>query len=157
MVTFLRAVGSMVAMGGIETSGLIGFQIVGAPDASASQGERGTWLIGPYNITVTNSSDNDLISPDGNDNTVFVSNGVGDAQIDVSTIQDALLTTNVIIRTEGDSGPGNGDITFDRNGNFNYDSTHLQIRSRHAGTCTDTRHQKNKQLPAIHRTHTPCN
>ena len=124
-----RIYGDLFARGGInggdggfiETSGLIGFQIMGAPDASAPQGEAGTWLIDPYNITVTDSSNNAVISPDDG---AFVSNGSGDAEIAVSIIKNTLLTTNVIIRTQGESaGSGNGDITFDALGDLDYDGT----------------------------------
>jgi len=122
-----RIYGDLSARGGlnggdggfIETSGLIGFQITGTPDASSFQGEAGTWLIDPYNIIVTNNNSNVTIASDD----AFISNGDGDAEINVLTIQTALGSTNVIIRTGGDSGPGNGDITFDRNGDLDYDGS----------------------------------
>jgi len=121
-----RIYGDLFARGGsnggdggfIETSGLIGFQVVGAPDASSPQGEAGTWLIDPYNITVTNTSSNVVLPPL---NGVFASDGNGDAQISTNDIRDALIGTNVIIRTQGESGPGNGNITFDEFGDLNYD------------------------------------
>ncbi|MCF6211369.1 MAG: filamentous hemagglutinin N-terminal domain-containing protein [Gammaproteobacteria bacterium] len=123
-----RIYGSLSARGGInggdggfiETSGLIGFQIVGAPDAASPQGEAGTWLIDPSNITVTNSRSNDTTAPDG----AFVSNGTGDAEIHVVDITNALIGgADVIIRTQGESGTGNGDITFDKDGDLDYNNS----------------------------------
>ncbi|MCF6364372.1 MAG: filamentous hemagglutinin N-terminal domain-containing protein, partial [Gammaproteobacteria bacterium] len=119
-----RIYGDLFARGGIngggggfiETSGLIGFQIAGAPDASSYQGEAGTWLIDPYNITVTNSRNNASTS------SPFIPGGE-DARIDVNDIRDALLGTDVIIRTRGEAGMGRGDITFDKDGDLDYNDT----------------------------------
>ncbi|MCF6212356.1 MAG: filamentous hemagglutinin N-terminal domain-containing protein, partial [Gammaproteobacteria bacterium] len=120
-----RIYGDLFARGGInggdggfiETSGLIGFQIAGAPDASSYQGEAGTWLIDPYNITVTNSRNNASVS------SPFIPGGE-DARIHVIDIKNALSGTDVIIRTRGEAGVGSkGDITFDRDGDLNYNDT----------------------------------
>ena len=123
-----RIYGDLFARGGvnggdggfIETSGLLGFQIVGAPDASAYRGEAGTWLIDPYNITVTSTTNNNAIdSSDG----AFISDGTGDAQINVDNINDALNSgADVIIRAQvGEAEIGDGNITFDEGGDINYE------------------------------------
>jgi len=119
-----RIYGDLFARGGInggdggfiETSGLVGFQIVGTPDASAPRGEAGTWLIDPYNITVTNSNNN--VSTDS----PFIPSGEN-STIRAIDITNALISgTDVIIRTGGDSGVGNGDITFAENGDVDYNN-----------------------------------
>ncbi|MCF6324599.1 MAG: filamentous hemagglutinin N-terminal domain-containing protein [Gammaproteobacteria bacterium] len=120
-----RIYGELFARGGInggdggfiETSGLVGFQIIGSPDASSPQGEAGSWLIDPYNITVTGAANNVTTgSP-------FTAMGEN-ATLRAFDISNALVGgVDVIIRTRGGAGPGNGDITFAADGDIDYDGS----------------------------------
>jgi len=74
--------------GFIETSGLRGFVIDGAPDISAPMGRGGEWLIDPFNITIL-SSTNNVNETSGSGDTLFESNGTP-ATIDESDIRSAL-------------------------------------------------------------------
>lgn len=108
-----RIYGSLSARGGIEggnggfieTSGLKGFEIVNTPDVRADIGHAGTWLIDPYDITITSNASNKL-----NPGT-FTANG-SPAKVNTGNLRDALVGgANVIVST-GSSGGENGDITL---------------------------------------------
>jgi len=102
--TFLSMGGSAGGNGGmIETSGRL-LNVTGATvNTSAPRGGMGTWLLDPYNVTV---SSNGSTATTGI-NTAASSNSI----ISASSIVNALATTSVTIETAGTSGPQNGDIT----------------------------------------------
>lgn len=111
-----RMYGSISATGGalsgdgglIETSG--GYLDVGvnAPDVGADNGEGGTWLIDPHNITIVAGLGNTGI-PAGDP---FISTG-NDAQLGVDLIAGAITNGDVIIKTSDSAGTQAGDIIWD--------------------------------------------
>ena len=101
--------------GFIETSGLQGFQITSVPNASAFVGNNGTWLIDPFNITIT---DRTRRVDDDNGNFSFFDAIQSGAEIDVDDIVTGLGNGDVIIRTTllsdtSDGTPESGDILFE--------------------------------------------
>ncbi|WP_347342563.1 CHAT domain-containing protein [Coleofasciculus sp. FACHB-1120] len=101
--------GTLTARGGvfsgngglIETSSKQFLNLTSTPNASASQGIGGTWLIDPTDITIVNSG----------------GGGIGTNTVDVANINAALNTgTSVILDTATASGsPGAGNITQNSN------------------------------------------
>lgn len=96
--------------GFIETSGKKSFDILNAPDVSASAGEGGLWLIDPYNITIVNGAALTNVTPVG---TEYTSTGTP-ATLGVDTILTAMSGgTNVEVKTDrNDVGTDAGDINF---------------------------------------------
>ena len=102
--------GSQSGNGGfVETSGKNYLDVAGASiDASASNGNAGTWLLDPRNVTITGATAGGSFSG-GNPN-IFTPIA-DDATVDVADITTALgLGFNVRIET-GTSGSQDGDIT----------------------------------------------
>ena len=106
--------GTITARGGIlggdggfiETSAKENLTITGTVNASAINGNSGTWLIDPTNITITNSGGGDI----------------GDSTVNVANINSALDTgTNVEITTNI-GGSDEGDITQESNAGINWSS-----------------------------------
>ncbi|WP_196137586.1 hypothetical protein [Aliikangiella sp. G2MR2-5] len=149
-----RIYGNLFARGGadggdggfIETSGLVGFEISSAPDASASNGLGGEWLIDPNNIEIIAGSGSTGMDS-GNP---FTSDTDG-AQLGVDLIIAALTDNgvNVTVQT-GAGGSEEGNITLntsldlnDRAGNDNSNpptltlSAHNNIIINQAITDTD--------------------
>lgn len=154
LITFARDTariyGKLSARGGgnggnggfIETSGLSGFVIDGAPDTSASIGKGGEWLIDPYNISIV-SSGTTLITGDSND---FFTSNAGSSQIDVADLYAALTSgsgINTVTITTGNN-PAitteTGNITFsadfDYSGGGNNNGSNLILNA--AGNITAT-------------------
>jgi len=129
-----RIYGNLSARGGlasgnggfIESSGLIGFVIQGAPNISAVNGMGGEWLIDPYNISIVSGNQNadntaGVIDPNG---PTFTSDTSG-AKINVDDIYNAMdqggggntvtieTGNNPAITTE------TGNITFTNNFDYN--------------------------------------
>jgi filamentous hemagglutinin family protein len=114
-----RAYGTLNAKGGpnggngglVETSGhwldVNGVKV----DASAPQGKVGEWLLDPWNVVITGGNANTDVVDSGGTKT-WTPNGTP-AQILNTAIQDALLTSNVTVKTTATpaSGTENGDIT----------------------------------------------
>jgi filamentous hemagglutinin family protein len=100
--------------GFIETSGLKGLTVKNAPDASATNGENGEWLIDPYNITVGATASvniNTATSP-------FVPYDTG-AYLDQDVLRIALLSGDVTIDTNGAyGGTETGNVYFEANIDF---------------------------------------
>lgn len=114
--------------GFIETSG--GYlDVQKAADASANNGEVGTWLIDPYNITIgfSNSGSHGTYPATILVNDAYFENYIGTGSFDAdyfyplssgsvlddSVIEAALNTgTSVFVSTVSASGSGNGDITL---------------------------------------------
>ncbi len=110
-----RINGELTARGGlesgnggfIETSGLLGFEINSNPDTSAVNGDTGTWLIDPYNITIV--SDGGTTGVEGGATSgVFTAVSSG-ATISAEDIANGLENNSIIIDT-GVGGDEAGDI-----------------------------------------------
>ncbi|MFK7817889.1 MAG: hypothetical protein AB8G99_04180, partial [Planctomycetaceae bacterium] len=99
--------GSLEGDGGfIETSGKQRLQVGGAADASAANGVAGTWLLDPFNVTITNGGTETLSAGVLNPTS-------DDTEIDASTIATALNAgTSVVINTSG-GGTQDGNIVVD--------------------------------------------
>ena len=113
-----RFAGAVSAKGGaqsgnggqVETSGH-DLNVAGAViDASALNGEAGSWLLDPYNLTVSSSASNATQAPTG----TWTSNANGTVVLNTD-INSALDSgTSVVLQTSGSlgDGQGNGDITI---------------------------------------------
>ena len=103
----LSASGAGLGNGGtIETSGHQ-LDVTGiAVNASAPHGAAGTWLLDPYNLTVSNATTTATQSPSG----TWTSNSGG--SIVLNTDVDAALNagTNVLLQTSSTVGAGLGDV-----------------------------------------------
>ena len=125
-----RVAGALTARGGtasgdggfIETSGLLGLSVTATPDAGASNGAAGEWLIDPIDIRIFGEGVEEGIAatPEGAPE-VFTAVDSG-ASITVGTIQTALETNNVTIDT-GSTGTENGDISIEQNIDFSSSNT----------------------------------
>ena len=146
-----RIYGDLSATGGanggsggfIETSGLIGFDILSAPDVSGINGNGGEWLIDPYNLGIYTIVTNDF---DGgfetNSNTPMVgdtlfraidSNGAAltdfTALISTQLIESALTGgVTVTLQTGGDL--SQSDIDAGAVGNINFADSRFQEAGR---------------------------
>ncbi|MBC8211160.1 MAG: filamentous hemagglutinin N-terminal domain-containing protein, partial [Gammaproteobacteria bacterium] len=103
--------------GFVETSGLRVLDITSIPDASASLGANGEWLIDPFDIIINVTGGNDPVDPDGagplNEYSNAFTSSVDSTLLNVSLITAALdVGTNVTISTGGLGGTGLGDITL---------------------------------------------
>jgi len=95
--------------GFIETSGLLGLEVLATPDAGAANGEAGNWLIDPIDITIVDTgADMGIDATPVGMPEVFTGVASG-ATITAVTIQDALELNDVTIDT-GTTGAENGDI-----------------------------------------------
>ena len=93
--------------GFVETSGKKGLEVSGATvDAGAINGQAGTWLLDPSDITISNAATTGGTFPDFNP--------IGaTGNINITDLANALATgTSVTISTAGGTG-GNGDIFLD--------------------------------------------
>ena len=106
--SYSRALGVKGNGGFIETSGKNSFVYKGTIDPSTKNGKPGTWLLDPANMTITGADanlTNGINSP-------FLSNGAGDATVNVTDIQTLLNgNSNVIVSTGADGFGSSGDIT----------------------------------------------
>ena len=115
-----RAHGQVSARGGeqggngglIETSGqslnVAGFVV----DTRAAQGQTGTWLLDPANVTISSAATSDAAATGG----VFApDSGVNSANVNVADLVTALGGSNVTVTTtnNGARGGGLGDIHVD--------------------------------------------
>ncbi len=93
--------------GWVETSAHTGLTANGSVDASAMQGESGSWLLDPYNITIENAGDD--LPADG------VYKPSGDATVNVSSIASALKGGSEVRIFTNDESAGNstGNITLE--------------------------------------------
>ena len=125
-----RMYGSIFATGGansgnggfIETSG--GWFDLGTfvPDASAPNGQGGTWLIDPNNIDIINGTGVNIIG-----GPVFTSSGEP-AQIDIAQIDAALEAGNNVVVQTGTAAPnlGAGNINWGAAVNLDLDDVPVQ-------------------------------
>src|SRR5690606_26442594 len=93
--------------GFIETSGLKGFSITSVPDVSAIKGTGGRWLIDPYSLTITPTSEFNEVTNDS----PYTSLGLN-AYIGWDRILTALRFGDVTIQTGDAEGVDGGDIIF---------------------------------------------
>ena len=110
--SFITAQGGYFGGNGglIETSGTHNLQVVGSVvDARGYQGEAGTWLLDPRNVTIAssatiggmfNGADPDVFTPDADN-----------AFVDRATIQNSLNDGTSVTITTGTTGTQDGDIT----------------------------------------------
>jgi hypothetical protein len=94
----------------VETSGkfldVTGIRV----DTSSPKGKSGTWLLDPFNVTITNGDANDVEETDNDGETIFTA--LGDTQIGVTIIENALRNSDVRISTGQGGQEGRGDITW---------------------------------------------
>ena len=110
-----RIYGNLSARGGIhggnggfiETSGLRGFFITSTPDATATNGLGGEWLIDPYNIEIVNGNG---FSDIGSTNPFESTDD--DATLGVDRIEAALDNGVNVTITTGAGGSQDGNITI---------------------------------------------
>ncbi|WP_178130912.1 MBG domain-containing protein [Reyranella sp. CPCC 100927] len=84
-----------------EVSGKAHLTYVGVTDLTAAHGQFGTLLLDPYNVTISNGANSNQVG--------FTAVG-NDSVINVTTLQTALATANVMVTT-GASGSQAGNIT----------------------------------------------
>ncbi len=109
----LKARGGAVSGNGglIETSSRGFMSLNGTADASALNGVAGTWLLDPFNITITNSGIDLSSPPPFPADTIF--NATSTTTIDASSISTALNNgTNILITTGTTGSSANGNITI---------------------------------------------
>lgn len=105
--------------GFIETSGeVLDENSANISMFGASGGKNGTWLLDPYNLTISTSADSNLSNPSGH---TFSPSG-GTSNLNVTTLTSALNTGDVLVETGGDAGVGNGNITIANNAEIAYNS-----------------------------------
>ncbi len=102
--------GSQSGNGGfIETSGKKDLYMAGAADASASHGRAGQWLLDPTDVTLSNAVTTGGVLGGGG---VFTPGNNNTANVNLTSITNALSSgTSVTINTAS-SGGGGGDITL---------------------------------------------
>jgi filamentous hemagglutinin family protein len=110
-----RAYGQVSARGGtqsgdgglIETSGHA-LDVKGlAVDTRAANGQTGTWLLDPAEVTISSAATTDAAATGG----VYAPNtGVSATNVNVSELVTALGSTNVTVTTANTGGSGTGDI-----------------------------------------------
>jgi len=107
----ITATGAGKTAGGIvETSGhnlLLGDNV--AISTRSEQGATGTWLIDPYNVTISSSGSSNVSVNVGSDPWSVAPNGSG-ANLNASTLSSYLGSSNVAITTNG-AGSEAGNIT----------------------------------------------
>jgi len=103
--------------GFVETSGLIGFELLNAPDISALAGNGGQWLIDPYNITISSGT---TVRVDTVTNP-FTATG-NNAVLNIGQLATALDGGNTVTVSTNDATHGTqaGDLTF--NAVLDYDN-----------------------------------
>ncbi|WP_157776189.1 two-partner secretion domain-containing protein [Gloeomargarita lithophora] len=130
---FTRFDGTITATGDnggfVETSGKNILEIGDSAkvDTTGKIGSTGTWLLDPLNLSISGSGTNANVtgaSP-------FTPTGTGSILRD-TTINNALLTNNVVVKTVGTSGADRGDIIFNNNANVNW-STNKTFTVQAAG------------------------
>ena len=96
--------------GFVEVSGKKHVEIYGSVDTSAPGGNAGSFLIDPYDVTISNAAD----SPDGDwtgsPPDTFTPTASG-STINVTTLQTNLSSANVVVTTNIGAGAEDGDIT----------------------------------------------
>ncbi|MEN9216737.1 MAG: filamentous hemagglutinin N-terminal domain-containing protein, partial [Gloeomargarita sp. HHBFW_bins_162] len=118
---FTRFDGKITATGDnggfVETSGRNILEIgdTAQVDTTGKIGNTGTWLLDPLNLTISGTGTNNNVtgaSP-------FTPTGTGSILRD-TTINTALATNNVVVKTVGTTGTERGDIIFANNANVNW-------------------------------------
>jgi filamentous hemagglutinin family protein len=97
--------------GFVETSGKNSLEVLGASvDASASQGQAGTWLLDPRNVIIVPPPRGSQGTFSGGNPNVFTPN-VDDARVDSGDIEAALNSGTSVTITTGITGTQLGNIT----------------------------------------------
>ena len=102
----ISATGAGTGNGGmaeVSSHGVLNYQ--GLTDLSAANGEFGTLLLDPYNVTISGSGNSNISG-----SSPFTPNG-DDSNLSANTLQNALNSANVTVNT-GSSGTQAGDITL---------------------------------------------
>ena len=108
---FLVRGGTAGGNGGlVETSGLRGLTLGDSPDISAPLGTAGEWLIDPFDIVISNAGGDNGFDP-ANPFVAIAS----PAQLNVSTLVEALGAGGTVRVTTGSEGTETGNITLDSN------------------------------------------
>jgi filamentous hemagglutinin family protein len=117
---FTRFDGTITARGDnggfVETSGKNILQVGDSArvDTTGRTGKTGTWLLDPLDLTISAAGDNKVSAP-----FVFQPTDTG-SNLSNTTLNTALGTTNVTVKTSGTVGSENGDIIFASNANVNW-------------------------------------
>jgi len=90
--------------GFVEVSGLGGLDFAGTVTTTAFNGNNGTLLLDPYDLTISNAADSDVSGA-----TPF-SSTANSGVLNITTLQNALASGNVVVQT-GAAGAQSGDIT----------------------------------------------
>jgi filamentous hemagglutinin family protein len=111
-----RIYGSLLAKGGenggnggfVETSGKMGFEIMGSPEVSAAKGRAGHWLIDPSNLVIDQAGTRSI--DDETQANHFISEA-SNARLDTEDLQEALNAGATITVKTGSATGGQGNIT----------------------------------------------
>ncbi len=96
--------GSQAGDGGfVEVSGKEHVEIFGSVDTSTLNGDVGTFLIDPYDITIVSSLPTQYGSWSGGDPDIWNSTDDSGSRLNISTLLDNLDDTDVIVQTGGGS------------------------------------------------------
>ncbi|WP_297761520.1 CHAT domain-containing protein [Thermosynechococcus sp.] len=109
--------GTITARGGqlggnggfVETSGRELLSVWGTVDATAANGQSGTWLLDPRNVTISSGTSNGTFS--GANPDIFTPTG-DNASVGNTAIEAALNSGTSVIITTGDTGSQEGNISI---------------------------------------------
>src|SRR5579883_2181126 len=101
--------------GFVETSSHNYLDVNGAlVDTRATNGQMGTWLLDPTDVTISSSTDSNATYTSGTGYYQPTNGALASSTINVTNLENDLATTNVTVTTtpvSGSGGSGNGDIT----------------------------------------------
>ena len=136
-----RIYGDLSASGGVnggsggfvETSGLIGFDILNAPDVSGINGNGGEWLIDPFNLGIFTQAD--VQPPPGGDidESLYDSIGLGSSDIlfrssgDSASTRDDNTTALISVQTIQAALSGGVTVTIQTGGDITPDDDPLAV------------------------------
>lgn len=133
--TDVSATGIGAHAGFVEVSGKDWLNFDGTVNAHAAFGEAGALLLDPADITISNAANSNIT---GSPN--FDSTGGAASNLNISTLQSAINSANIIISSAAGTG-GNGDITFVDDLTWNSANSLTVNASRHItvnGNLTNT-------------------
>jgi len=96
--------------GFVEVSGKKHVEIYGSVDTSAPGGNAGSFLIDPYDVTISNAADTPDGTWTGSPPDTFTPTA-GGSTINVTTLETNLSSANVVVTTNTSAGTEDGDIT----------------------------------------------
>ncbi len=130
---FTRFDGTITATGDtggfVETSGrnILAVGDTARVDTTGKIGNTGTWLLDPLNLTISGTGTNTNVTG----GSPFQPTATGSILRDI-TINTALASNNVVVKTVGTTGSERGDIVFNNNANVNW-STNKTFTVQAAG------------------------